>query len=222
MYKGFIFDFDGLIIDTEMPCYYAWVELFELYGSTFTMHDYGKIIGTDNSVYNPAKHLSDLSNGSLDPLVIRNQILKRTRELIDLQPLFPGVHDFLQTAQQLGIPMAMASSSNRLWVEGYLSSLKIRHFFQAVCTSNDVSKVKPDPELFLLAADKIGLAPDEILVFEDSPNGIKAAKAAGMACIAIPNELTITMDLSLADKTVNSFMDLDPKILLNSNNSIRK
>jgi HAD superfamily hydrolase (TIGR01509 family) len=220
VYKGFIFDFDGLIIDTEMPCYYAWVELFEQYGSAFTMQDYGKIIGTDNSVYNPAKHLSELSNGLLDPLVIRDQILKRTRELIDLQPLLPGVHGFLQSAQSLGIPMAMASSSNRSWVEGYLSSLKIKQYFQVVCTSDDVSKVKPDPELFLLAARKIGLAPDEIIVFEDSPNGVKAAKAVGMACIAIPNELTITMDLSLADKTVKSFQYLDPKILLKSINTI--
>ncbi|EKD88860.1 MAG: HAD-superfamily hydrolase, subfamily IA, variant 3, partial [uncultured bacterium] len=123
--------------------------------------------------------------------------------------------DFIIAVERLGLPMAVASSSNRDWVEGYLSKLGIRKFFKIVCTSNDVANVKPDPELFLLAAKKLGIAPSEAVIFEDSPNGIRAAKAAGIPCIAIPNDITKSMDLSLATRIVDSFLQLDPQVLIN-------
>jgi putative hydrolase of the HAD superfamily len=214
--KGLIFDFDGLIIDTEMPCFYAWVELFNHYGFPFTMQDYGKIIGTDHSSYNPAKQLSQLTNGLLLPDEINENVLKRTRELIELQPLLPGVLEFLRTIAQLNLPIALASSSKRDWVEGYLSKLKIRQYFAYVCTFNDVKNVKPNPELYLLALKKMELPASETIAFEDSPNGIKAAKAAGIYCIAIPNQITKTLDTTLADKVADSFFDLHFKDLINS------
>lgn len=211
--KGIIFDFDGLIIDTEMPGCNAWAELFNQHGFSFTIEDWKKAIGTGPSAYDPALHLSQLTNGLLDPLVIQEQTLDRARELIELQPLLPGVLDFLIAAQRLGLPMAVASSSNREWVEGYLTKLDIRKYFKVVCTSNDVTNVKPDPELFLLAAKKLGISPSEAVIFEDSPNGIKAAFAAGIPCIAIPNDITKSMDLSLATKIIDSFQHLNPQTL---------
>jgi putative hydrolase of the HAD superfamily len=213
--KGIIFDFDGLIIDTEMPGCNAWAELFNQYGFSFTIEDWKKAIGTGPSAYDPARHLSQLTNGLLDPQVIQEQTLDRTRELIESQPMLPGVLDFIIAVEHLGLPMAVASSSNREWVEGYLSKLGIRKFFQVVCTSDDVTNVKPDPELFLLAAKKLGISPSEAVIFEDSPNGIKAAKTAGIPCIAIPNDITKSMDLSLATKIVDSFFELDPQALFN-------
>lgn len=216
--KGIIFDFDGLIIDTEMPGCNAWAELFNQHGFSFTIEDWKKAIGTGPSAYDPAKHLSDLTNGLLDADTIQKQTLARTRELIELQPMLPGVLDFIIAAERLGLPMAVASSSNREWVEGYLSKLGIRKFFKVVCTSNDVTNVKPDPELFLLAAKKLGIAPAEAVIFEDSPSGIRAAKAAGIPCIAIPNDITKSMDLSLATKVVNSFLELDPLTLFTPTN----
>lgn len=213
--KGIIFDFDGLIIDTEMPGCNAWAELFNQHGFSFTIEDWKKAIGTGPSAYDPARHLSELTNGRLDAEIIQKQTLTRTRELIELQPMLPGVLDFIIAAERLGLPMAVASSSNREWVEGYLAKLGIRKFFQVVCTSNDVTSVKPDPELFLLAAKKLGIAPEEAVIFEDSPSGIKAAKAAGIPCIAIPNDITKSMDLSLASRIVNSFLELDLQELIN-------
>ena len=212
--KGIIFDFDGLIIDTEMPGCNAWAELFNQHGFSFTIEDWKKAIGTGPTAYNPAVHLSELTNGLLDPLVIQEQTLNRARELIELQPMLPGVLDFIIAAEHLGLPMAVASSSNRDWVEGYLTKLGIRKYFEVVCTSSDVTNVKPDPELFLLAAKKLGINPSEAVIFEDSPNGIKAAKAAGIPCIAIPNDITKSMDLSLATKIVNSFLDLNPQAVI--------
>lgn len=207
--KGLIFDFDGVLIDTEMPWFMAWVELFAQYGFIFTMQDYAKTIGTDKSKYDPAQHLSLLTEEHITSQDAREIANKRTRELIVSQPLLPGVLTFLAAAQKRGLPMAIASSSSRSWVEGYLEQFGIRKHFSAVCTADDASKVKPDPELFLLAARKISVHPNEAIVFEDSPNGIKAAKAAGMVCIAIPNEFTRTLDLSDADKIVNSFEELE-------------
>ncbi len=213
--KGIIFDFDGLIIDTEMPGCNAWAELFNQHGFSFTIEDWKKAIGTGPSAYDPARHLSELTNGRLDAEIIQKQTLTRTRELIEIQPMLPGVLDFIIAAKRFGLPMAVASSSNREWVEGYLAKLGIRKFFQVVCTSNDVTNVKPDPELFLLAAKKLGIAPEEAVIFEDSPSGIKAAKAAGIPCIAIPNDITKSMDLSLASRIVNSFLELDLQQLIN-------
>lgn len=214
--KGIIFDFDGLIIDTEMPGCNAWAELFNQHGFSFTIEDWKKAIGTGPTAYDPAKHLSQLTNGQLNAQDIQERTLSRTRELIELQSMLPGVLDFIIASERLGVPMAVASSSNREWVEGYLSKLGIRKFFKVVCTSDDVTNVKPDPELFLLAAKNLGVAPSEAVIFEDSPSGIRAAKAAGIFCIAIPNDITKSMDLSLASRIVDSFLDLDPKELINS------
>lgn len=214
--KGIIFDFDGLIIDTEMPGCNAWSELFNQHGFSFTIEDWKKAIGTGPSAYDPAKHLNQLTNGQLETQKIKEQTLSRTRELIELQPLLPGVLDFIIASERQGLLLAVASSSNREWVEGYLLKLGIRKFFKVVCTSTDVQQVKPDPELFLLAAKKLGISPSEAIVFEDSPSGIKAAKAAGIPCIAIPNDITKSMDLSLATRIVNSFLDIDLLELINS------
>lgn len=212
--KGFIFDFDGLIIDTEMPGCTAWSELYQQYGFTFTAEDWKKAIGTGPSAYDPARILFDLSNGEVDPKFSNKFTLNRARELIEMQPILPGLLDFLRKSESMKIPMAVASSSNRAWVEGYLEKLKLTQFFKTICTSDDVKAVKPDPELFLLAASRLRLDPSEVIVFEDSPNGVKSAKASGMVCIAIPNEITIDMDLSIADKIVSSFIELDPVELI--------
>jgi HAD superfamily hydrolase (TIGR01509 family) len=214
--KGIIFDFDGLIIDTETPCCNSWVELFNQHGFQFTVDDYRKIIGTGHHFYDPSKHLSQLISGAINPKVILDQNRIRTRQLIESQPMLPGVLEFIVAANQQGLPLAIASSSDREWIEGYLSKLSIREFFQAVCTSNDVQHVKPEPDLFLLALARLGISSSEALIFEDSPNGIKAAKSAGIPCIAIPNGITKGMDLSLATRIVDSFKNLDIQELINS------
>ena len=212
--KGFIFDFDGLIIDTETPGCTAWAELFQQYGFTFTAEDWKKAIGTGPSAYDPARHLHKLTNGEVNPQAANKVSLNRARELIEMQPILPGVLEFLRNVEKMKLPMAVASSSNRAWVEGYLEKLKLLQFFKTVCTSDDVKAVKPDPELFLLAASRLALDPSEVIVFEDSPNGIRSAKAAGMVCIAVPNKITADMDLSMADGIVCSFIELDPVELI--------
>ncbi len=207
--KGFIFDFDGLILDTEMPGCKAWSELFNEHGFRFTLEDWKKAIGTGPSAYDPASHLKELTHGELDASLIRKQTLQRTRELIEKETILPGVQKFIEDAHHAGLNMGVASSSGRDWVEGYLEKLNLRDFFNSVCTADDVEKVKPDPELYQVTARRLNLEPSEIIVFEDSPNGVRAARDAGMFCVAIPNEITRSMDLSHANLIFPSFETIE-------------
>jgi len=106
------------------------------------------------------------------------------------RPLLPGVEELLREAGERGLGRAVASSSSCGWVEGWLRRRGIRAMVEVVVARDDVERVKPDPELFLLAARRLGVAPSGCLVFEDSPNGMRAALAAGMRCVAVPNVLT--------------------------------
>lgn len=207
--KGLIFDFDGLILDTEIPGCNAWAEIFEMHGHTFTVDDWKKAIGSGPSAYDPALHLQQLTGRKLDVNTLNAASVKRSLEMIEDLPTLPGVREFIQAGKNAGLALAVASSSSRDWVEGHLNRLGLRQFFDVVCTADDVANVKPDPALFLLAAEKIGCEPSEVVVFEDSPNGITAANRAGMPCIAVPNEITRTMDTSHASAQVDSFLQVD-------------
>jgi HAD superfamily hydrolase (TIGR01509 family) len=110
--------------------------------------------------------------------------------MCESRPLLPGVEAILRDARELGVARAVASSSSCGWVESWLSRHGIRDLLDVVVARDDVTNVKPDPELFLLAARRLGIAPTGCLVFEDSPNGMRAALAAGMHCVAVPNALT--------------------------------
>lgn len=106
------------------------------------------------------------------------------------RPLLPGVEALLGDARDIGLGRAVASSSSCGWVEGWLGRHGIRELVDVVVARDDVTRVKPDPELFLLAAHRLEVLPASCLVFEDSPNGMRAARAAGMRCVAVPNALT--------------------------------
>jgi putative hydrolase of the HAD superfamily len=106
----------------------------------------------------------------------------------------PGVPGILEEARLLGLSIGLASSSNRTWIERHLQAKGIRSFFESVRTSNDVEKVKPDPALYRLSLEALGVRPEEAVAFEDSLNGMRAAKAAGMHVVIVPNEVTKHMD----------------------------
>jgi beta-phosphoglucomutase-like phosphatase (HAD superfamily) len=121
--------------------------------------------------------------------------MRRFRELCDQCELLPGVADLLDAARARGMPAAVASSSDRAWVEGWLARHRIRPLFGCVRTRDDVARVKPAPDLFLSAAACMGIAPQNCVVLEDSINGMLAATAAGMRCVAVPIALLGQSDL---------------------------
>ncbi|MHC1740919.1 MAG: HAD family hydrolase [Anaerolineaceae bacterium] len=203
--QGFVFDFDGLILDTEKPHLTAWQETFSQFGQPLLLQDWWKLIGTGTGAYDPAEDLFHRLKGEIDLNIVKQQVILRTEQLMENQILLPGVEAFIQSAYKKRIPMAIASSSPFEWVNSFIKKFHLSDYFKAIVTARDVEKVKPDPALYSLAVEKIGLLPNFVIAFEDSLNGIKAAKAAGIYCFAIPNSVTRGMDLSIADRIVASF-----------------
>ncbi len=197
--RGLIFDFDGIILDTETPEYQSWLELFQEFGKELPVSIWTAYIGAGRTSFDPLAYLKEITGLPLPEQDLQTRRYQRAVELQTQKGIYPGVVEYLQDAKRMGLKTAVASSSDRAWVGGHLSRLGLMDFFDAVLTADDVSQVKPEPELFLKALKAIGLEKDQALVFEDSPNGILAAKRAGIRCICVPNEITREMDTSAAD-----------------------
>jgi len=208
MISGFIFDFDGLMLDTEQPHFDAWQRKFSEYGFALSMDDWSKIVGTGPSAYSPADDLYNRTHGTLDRAAAKAWVGQYTDRYLEGQALLPGVESFIRRAHDQGYKLAIASSSDYAWVAPFLERFQIAPLFEAVLTARDVEHVKPDPALYNLAVEKLGLSAASVVAFEDSRNGVTAAKAAGLYCVAVPNRITRSMDLSHADRIVDSFTRL--------------
>ncbi|RIH75503.1 Fructose-1-phosphate phosphatase YqaB [Calidithermus terrae] len=205
--KALIFDFDGTILDTEQAEYTAWTQTYARYGGELTLQDYLPWVGTADPVFDPYAHL-EAQIGPFDREAFDRERREKLYALLaELQPL-PGVLDWLERARSLGLRLAVASSSSARWVLGHLEQHRLHGFFEHVITREHVERTKPDPALFLKAAQALGTAPAECVAVEDSLNGVKAAKAAGMYALAVPNFLTRHLDLSPADRLLPSLAGL--------------
>jgi HAD superfamily hydrolase (TIGR01509 family) len=213
MIKALIFDFDGLMIETEACDYQAWLEIYHEYGLDYPIHEWQELIGAYENVPVPLDRLDRLK-GPIDREAIDNRRRDRSTELSLQQELLPGVMDYLEEAYQLGLKMAIASSSPRSWLDHFLGPRNLTSYVQVIVTGDTVSQVKPSPELFNSALQKLGVNPDEAIVFEDSFNGLKAAKAAMIRCVIIPSNLTRGMDFKEADLLLESLDALSLSALL--------
>jgi HAD superfamily hydrolase (TIGR01509 family) len=126
----------------------------------------------------------------------------------------PGVVGYVKNAKRLGLRLAIASSSKHDWVDGYLRQLGLFDDFDAILCREDVQRIKPDPELFLAALERLNLPAAEALVFEDSPNGVLAAKRAGMRVVAVPNPITVHGTIDGTDLLLSSMADISLEKLL--------
>lgn len=206
--SALIFDFDGLIIDTESAIYEAWRELYAAHGQHLELSTWAQCVGTDFGDYNPKTDLEQLTGKSFDWQAEEREVEARVRELLTHYDALPGVRELLKDAAAHGIPCSVASSSPLFWVEGWLAHLNLRHAFQNVSCRDHVERIKPAPDLFLDAAQKLQVQPDEVIVLEDSLNGLRAALAAGMKCISAPGPVTRHLDLSAAWMQVDSLAAL--------------
>jgi HAD superfamily hydrolase (TIGR01509 family) len=188
--KGLAFDFDGLIIDTELPIFQSWQDIYHMYGIELTLKEWAVVIGSSNEMFEPMEQLEKRVKQTLiKEDIIEMQRLKMMEHILQ-QPVLPGVKEYLIQARRSGIRVSVASSSPRYWVTGHLIRLGLIGYFDSLFTQDDVSKVKPDPELYQRATTGMQLLPDEIIALEDSTNGIISAKLAGLYCVAVPNTLT--------------------------------
>ncbi len=168
--SSIILDFDGLILDTETPIFEAWLAAYARHGQPLGLDEWQHALGTHGG-FDPLGHLDALVGGTLDRETVRREVQAASASGCEGQPLLPGVLSLLREARALGLGRAVASSSSCGWVEGWLRRHAIRELVSVVVARDDVRKVKPDPELFLLAAARLGSAPSACVVFEDSPNG---------------------------------------------------
>ena len=206
--RALIFDFDGLVVDTETSIYQAWREVYQAHGQELELKTYAACVGSDHDMFNPMAHLDELLGKKLDWEVIEPRKQARIVDLLSQQDTLPGVRELLAAAKEEGIDCAVASSSSLDWVGRWLEKLEIRDHFKIVRTRDDVERIKPHPDLFNAAAEGLGIAPGEAIIFEDSENGLHAANAAGIHCVSVPNQITAGGNFETATLKVNSLAEL--------------
>jgi HAD superfamily hydrolase (TIGR01509 family) len=211
--RALIFDFDGLILDTEGPIYRSWMEVYEAHGVAMPFELWVKTVGSSNQAFHPQHHLEEQLGRGLAQEVIDRRVERRA-ELVLAQPLLPGVEDLVDGARAAGMRVGVASSSSRDWVSGHLERLGLLDRFDCIRCRDDVEHVKPEPDLYLAVLDCLGVPSNEGLAIEDSPNGIAAAKRAGLLCVAIPNPITAGLDLGAADVRLGSLAEVTLQELL--------
>ncbi len=206
-YDAVVFDFDGVILDTETPFFHAWREAYEGLGLELTVDEWATCIGTHGSGFDPFADLETKRPG-LDLKELFERVRVRKTELTDLDSLLPGIAEWLEAAANYGIAIAVASSSSHDWVHGNLTRLALADRFGHFSCRTELIPAKPAPDLYLDACGALGVDPARALAVEDSPNGVAAAKAAGMDCVAVPHALTAGLDLGAADRVISSLADL--------------
>ena len=212
--QALVFDFDGLILDTESTDFLSWQEVFAAHGCDLRLEVWADCVGRPAGHFDPFEHLERLSGVSIDRSRVRAQRDARLRDLNLRQPILPGVLDYLRQARELGLRVGLASSSDRAWVHGHLERLGLLHYFDTTKCFEDTGTHKPDPGPYLAVLDALGVPPAAAVAFEDSPHGVAAAKAAGMLCVAVPNTITRRLGLDYADCFLDSLASLPLPVLL--------
>ncbi len=213
MIKAVIFDFDGLILDTETHEYEVLQEIFEEHGSALPMSVWGKVIGT-SAGFQPFVYLEEQLETKLDHEELTKMRQERFIKRMENEKPRPGVEAYLSAAKELGLKIGLASSSDYKWVSQHLKQIGLYDDFECIRTADDVEEVKPNPELYLKAADCLGVKPGECIAFEDSVNGSIAAKRAGMKCVIVPNQVTKTLLFEDYDHRLESMAELELERLI--------
>ena len=214
MIRALVFDFDGIILETEMPAYTAWSEIYREHGHELPLDRWLDYVGREAGYFDALGHLESLVGTGFDRETVRARRERRRSELLDTLDVMAGIRDYVSQGRRLGLRLGVASSSSRDYVTRHLVRLGLADQLQAVVGREDAPRAKPAPDLYLRALELLGVAPAEAVAIEDSPNGIAAAKDAGMLVVAVPNDLTSALDLSRADCRLASCADLPLEALL--------
>ena len=211
--RALLFDFDGLIVDTETPSYASWQAVYREHGQELPLDRWGAIVGTVGG-FEPLDYLEEL-HGPIDRDAVTTRRREHELELLEIEELRPGILDYLEEAERRGLKAAIVSSSSRQWVDRHLARLeRAEHFDEIVTADHDPERSKPRPTLYLEALDRLGVSADEAIAFEDSPNGVEAPTGAGIYCVAIPNSVTASLGLGNADLVLPSLAELPLSRLL--------
>jgi len=202
-----LFDFDGIIVDTEWAIYQAWKKTFGAHGQHLPLDVYTRCIGSDFETWSPKIHLEELTAKTFDWHDLDQRRQKEIVSELEHERAMHGVTECLDALDAASIPAAVVSSSNHHWVDGWLEKIGLTDRFKTVVCRGDAPRIKPAPDLYLEAAKRLNLPAEACLVIEDSLNGMKSAKTAGMPVWVVPNRVTECLDFSAADQTFRSLAD---------------
>lgn len=213
--EAVVFDFDGLIIDSEWAIFETAVAAFEAHGHTLTVEAWATIIGTNSDVdetwWDTICAASGITGFTQADFEAAYEAQPRERDHL---PAMPGVLELLDELDGAGIPVGIASSSSRRWLERHTRRLGIYDRFGCLVGSDVVGGVgKPAPDVYVRACADLGADPTRSVALEDSAHGATAAKAAGLAVVAVPGRITIHNDFGHADLVVSSVADVGLDVL---------
>jgi HAD superfamily hydrolase (TIGR01509 family) len=215
--RAFLFDFDGLILDTEIHSRAGWQMLYREHGHELPEDLWATLVGTTHAPWSPMEHLEELVGEPLDRVALNERRYAYELELIEAEELRPGILEYLAASRRHGLKRAIVSSSSRWWVDMHIQRFEEAVDWDAICTADgDPARAKPSPTLYVEAFRLLDVAAEEAVAFEDSPHGVRAAKAAGIFTVAVPNEVTreLGLDDAGADLLLDSLADLPPEELL--------
>jgi HAD superfamily hydrolase (TIGR01509 family) len=211
MLNALIFDFDGTILDTEGPVFHGWAKTFTDMGCSLSFEEYSVCIANDHKREILRALLEERTRHSGKTIDWESlDLARRTfyRPLVEKLPILSGVTEILHAARAAGIKIAVCSSSPRHWVAGHLDRLNLAHWFDALICREDAINAKPHPDLYLEALKRLNVPAHHAVAFEDAPNGAIAARAAGIYCIAVPNEWTARLRFDEVDRRVTSLTEV--------------
>jgi beta-phosphoglucomutase-like phosphatase (HAD superfamily) len=207
--RALVFDFDGLILDTETAEHQAWQETFAEHGTELPLERWLECVGTQMAgVFDPLEQLERQIGELVDRPRIAARVRARKLAILADRSTLPGVAEYIERAAELGLALAVASSSSREWVESHLRRLGLLDAFSVLRCSDDVASVKPDPELYLSVCQALAVPPAQSIAIEDSLHGIRSAKTAGLYCVSVPNALTRHLSMDAADLVLVSLASI--------------
>ena len=210
--EALIFDYDGLMVDSETPEYQTWLEVYRSYGMDLPLTTWAQIIGRGwdegEQVFDPHSYLERMVDHPINREAIRAQRQARYAQLTADQSALPGVVELIAKAKASGMKLGIASSSETAWVRSGLLRLRLLESFDTLQCAEMVERAKPDPALYVAALEALGVPASQAIALEDSPNGALAAVRAGIFCVVVPNAMTRALDFDHADLRLESLADI--------------
>ncbi len=200
-----VFDFDGTLVDTEMLQFEAWREILGHQGAAFEIADWRHAVGKAPDAFDPVSHVERRDHRRLDEAAVRRDLTPALEGRFAAGALRPGVRGWIDDARRRGLALAVASNSSAYWVHSWLERLGIEQLFAAVASGDEALRPKPAPDLYRLAVERLGVPPAAAWAVEDSPLGCQAALAAGLRCVAVPNDFTRPLAFPAGARLSNGF-----------------